>query len=306
MSIEGLKYYLEDKRRVFEFFNSRGFFKNMSDEQFLRKKFKSMMGYPLDLDNPKTFCEKIQWLKLYDRNPLYHQLVDKYAVKKYAAEKLGEEHVLPVLGVWEHFDDIDFDSLPNQFVLKCTHDSGGLAICTDKASFNREAAKAKIEKCLAFDYFQKSREWAYKDVPRKIIAEPYLDSLGKPDSIEYKLICMGGKVVTITVCVGIAHVSLNERTNDTYDRDYKHRTGYAFYKNAPMEPGLPPQIDEIVSYAEKLSEGIPQVRCDFYVHEGKVYFGEMTFYTWSGFMDFEPRECDELLGSYLVLPEKRT
>lgn len=139
-----------------------GFFKNMSDEDFLKMQFKNVFGYPLNLENPKTYSEKLQWLKLYHRNPEYTMMVDKCEVKKYVASKIGEEHIIKTLGIWEHFDDIDFSQLPNQFVLKCTHDSGGLVICTDKSKLNMAAAKKKIEKSLKNDYYMQNREWPYK------------------------------------------------------------------------------------------------------------------------------------------------
>ena len=170
-----------------------GFFKNMSDEDFLKMQFKNVFGYPLDLENPKTYSEKLQWLKLYDRKPEYTMMVDKYEVKKYVASKIGEEHIIKTLGVWDHFDDIDFSKLPNQFVLKCTHDSGGLVICTDKSKLDMVAAKKKIEKSLKNDYYMQNREWPYKNVKRRIIAEEYMVDESGYELKDYKIFAFDGE-----------------------------------------------------------------------------------------------------------------
>lgn len=176
MSIAGLKYYLSSRANMFDFFASRNMLNWMSDEAFLKRKFKLRMGYELDLDNPKTFNEKLQWLKLYDRNPLYTKLVDKYEVRKYIAEKIGEEYLIPLVGgPWNSPNEIDFDALPEQFVLKCTHDSGGVIICKDKSALDIPAAKAKLAKHLKRNYYWTNREWPYKDVPPRIIAEKYME-----------------------------------------------------------------------------------------------------------------------------------
>ena len=287
------------------FLNSKNFYKNLTDEQLIIKLYKANLKETPDLENPTLFTEKLNWLKLYDHRPEYIRMADKYEVKQYVSEKLGPDYVLPALGVWEHFDDINFDALPDQFVLKCTHDSGGFVVCKDKSTFDKEAAKAKIEKCLSMNYFRYHREWVYKNIKPRIIAEPYLDSLGKPDSIEYKLTCCDGKMKMFTVCRGVAHDSLDVRTNDHYDREGNILPFYAFYKNSPVPVPMPPEKDEIIAAAEKLSEGIPQVRVDFYVHNGHVYFGEMTFYTWAGFIEFTPPEWNKTLGDWVTLPEKR-
>ena len=150
-----------------------GFYDSLNDEEFLRKIFQKYQGYPLDLDNPKTFNEKMQWMKLHDRQPEYITMVDKHEAKHYLADRIDSKYIIPTLGVWNSFDDIDFDALPNQFVLKCTHDSGGIVICKDKSTFNKEEARNIINKSLKRDFYLIAREWPYKDVPRRIIAEEY-------------------------------------------------------------------------------------------------------------------------------------
>ena len=251
----------------FKFLSVHGFYKNIPDEEYLKKKFKIMVGYELNLEDPTTFSEKLQWYKLYYHNPILTKLVDKYEVKQFVAEKLGKEHVIPALGVWEQFEDIDFDKLPNQFVLKCTHDSGGQVIVKDKQQFDIRTARKRINNCMKRNYFYSGREWAYKNVPHRIIAEPYIDSLGGENSVEYKLTCFDGVVKLVTVCKGIAHTSLDKRTNDHYDRDLNRLPFYVYYKN-PTEPSvIPEQIHDMIEYAETLSAGLPQVRVDFYLPE---------------------------------------
>lgn len=254
-----------------------------------------------NLKHPQNFTEKLNWLKLHDRRPLYTKLADKCEVKKYVAEKIGSDKIIPLLGVWDHFNEINFDQLPDQFVLKCTHDSGGFWICKDRSNFNQEEARQFFNKELHKNYYWNKREWVYKDIKPRIIAEPYIDSLGKPESFEYKLTCMNGVCKVFTICTGIAHSDFELRTNDHYDRDFNHLPWYAYYKNSKKPVQIPPQAKEIIEYAEKLSEGIPQVRVDFYVINDKVYFGEMTFYTWAGIIEFTPPEWNDIMGSWLDL-----
>lgn len=276
--------------------------KALSDEEYIRLRYRENVGGELDLDNPKTLNEKLNWLKLHDIHPEYTTMVDKYAVKKYVADKVGKQYVVPLYGVWDHFDDIDFDSLPNEFILKVTHDSSGQVICTDKKTFDYDAAKEKLETRLSYNAYEESREYPYRDVPRRIIAEKYIESLGHPDSVEYKLTVMNGEVKFITVCKGKAHDSFEARTNDHYDREGKILPFYAYYKNSEVPVPLPEQTEEMIEISEKLGKGIPYVRIDFYIVDGKVMFGEMTFFTWGGFIQFTPEEWDRKLGDMLELP----
>ncbi len=285
------------------FLASHGFYHSVSDEKYLRRLWKYKMDYELNLDDPRTFCEKMQWLKIHDHNPRYTKLADKYEVKQIVSDIIGPEHVIPLLGVWDSFDDIDFDSLPDQFVLKATHDSGGFVVCRDKSTFDIAAARKKMNKSLKRNFYWGGREWQYKDIPPRIIAEKYIDSLGKRDSVEYKVTCMNGEVKFTTVCTGIAHAAFSDRTNDSYDRELNHMPWYAFYKNSEKPIVLPDQIHEIMKYAEILAKDIPYVRVDFYLVDGTVYFGEMTFYTWDGFLVFDPPEWDLKLGDMLEIPD---
>lgn len=285
----------------FESFGSRGYYNNLTDEEYIRRMFKAKMGYPLNLDEPKTFNEKLQWLKIYDRKPIYTTMVDKYAVKEYVASIIGWEYIIPTLGIWDSFDEIDFASLPNQFVLKCTHDSGGLVICKDKSKLNYASARKKINKSLKTNYFYFGREWPYKDVKPRIIAEAYMEDRGTSELRDYKFFCFGG----VAKCYKV-----------DFDRFIGHRANYFTVDGELMKLGeeiCPPDFDkeniapvtlELMKHlATKLSGTQPFLRTDFYDVDGRVYFGELTFFPASGFGKFIYDGNDELLGSWIKLPD---
>ncbi len=306
--IEKIGKFLTDANYRLAVLEGRGFYSNKSDEEYIRLKWKAFFGGgdTLHLDNPKTLCEKLQWLKLYYRKPEFSTMVDKYEAKKYVAERVGEEHVIPTLGVWERVEDIDFNSLPDKFVLKPTHDSGGLIVCRDKSKLDIENAKAKLAGSLARNYYSGSREWPYKHVKPRIIAEPLVEELGLPDSIEYKTTCFNGKVAFVTICSGIAHAAYELRKNDHFDRNRNKLEWYVNYKPADVTPPIPEQWDELIEFCEALSADVPYLRVDTYIINGRILFGEMTFYTWGGFMHFEPKEWDLKLGEMLQLPEEKS
>lgn len=273
----------------------------LPDAVYLKLVYRARIGRPLNLDSPKGFNEKLQWLKLYDRNPLYTKLVDKAEVKPWVAERIGWEHVVPTLGVWDSFDDIDFGALPERFVLKCTHDSGGLAICRDLSTFDMAAARRKIERSLANNYFWSGREWPYKDVRPRIIAEEYLDPAGEQVGLtDYKVMCFGGQARCEFTCTGRADGNLHV---DFFDTEWNHMPFTRHYPNADVPPEAPERLKDMVAMAERLSEGMPFVRVDFYEVAGQYYFGEMTFYPGSGMEEFDPERWDEELGSWIELPE---
>lgn len=205
-----------------------------SDKTYLRVLHFLNTGKLLRLKNPQTYSEKCQWMKLYYQRPEITRMADKYEVKQYVADRIGKEHVVECYGVWEHFDEIDFDTLPEQFVRKCTHNSGSFVICTDKKSLDKNAAKEKLEAALNANYYLNGHEWVYKNIQPRIIAEKYMDSLGRPDSIEYKITCMGA-VSFVTICGGIAHARYEQRSNDHYTRDWQHMPWYARYKPSGKE-----------------------------------------------------------------------
>ena len=273
----------------------------LSDKAYLKFTYRVKFGRRLDLDDPKTYNEKLQWLKLFNRKPDYTTMVDKYAVKDYVAEKIGEKYIIPTLGVWDSFEDIDFDKLPDQFVLKCTHDSGGLAICRDKSSFDKNAAKEKIEKSLKYNYYKKGgREWPYKDVPRRIIAEQYMEDEKTQELRDYKFFCFDGEVKALFIA---SERYSNEETKfDFFDADFNHLPFTNGHPNAKVLPEKPVCFEEMKELAAKLSVGIPQARIDFYEVNGKVYFGEITFFHWGGMKPFDPEEWDYKFGEWIKLP----
>lgn len=288
---------------LFLTFGHRGFFNWMSDIQYLRIAYQIEMGKKLNLDTPITYNEKLQWLKLYNRMPEYTAMVDKYEVKPIVAKIIGEDYIIPTLGVWNHFDEIDFDKLPNQFVLKCTHDSGGLVVCKDKSKLDRKAAKRKIEQCLKNNFFWGMREWPYKNVKPRVIAEQYMEDKQTKELRDYKFFCFDGEVKALFIAT--ERMKEGEETKfDFFDENYNHLPFTNGHPNAEVLPQKPVCFDEMKVLAAKLSKGIPHVRVDFYEVNGKVYFGEMTFFHWSGFKPFVPEEWDNTFGSWIKLPNR--
>lgn len=285
--------------KIFNVLRGRGLLNGLPDTVYLKCIYNFTFGRKLDLKAPKTFNEKLQWLKLNDRNPLYTKLVDKYEAKKYVADIIGEEYIIPTIGVWDRFDDIDFNSLPDQFVLKCTHDSGGLVICRDKKEFDIEKAKSKIESSLKNNYYYWGREWPYKNVPPRIIAEKYMsDKSG--ELIDYKFFSFNGYVDCVMVCID-RHI--NDPKFYFFDRDWNLKRLNVRGEEAPEGFTLdkPDCMDEMFGIAEKLSENIPFVRVDLYAINGKTYFGEMTFFPDSGFDANLLTKTDEYFGDLIDL-----
>lgn len=280
--------------------NKLGMYDNIPDEQYIKKMFKIKFGKELNLHNPQTFNEKLQWLKLNNRNPEYTKMVDKYNVKKYVGEIIGEDYIIPTLGVWNNFNQIDFSKLPSKFVIKCTHDSGGVVICEDKNKLDFKIAKKIIDKCLKRNYYLSSREWPYKGVKPQIIVEKYLE-MKDENCAEFKLFCYNGKFNWVMVSKGIGHS--NSRTNDAFDKNFKHIPVQLTWPNSSKEILKPAEFDKLIRLSEKLSNDIPQVRVDWYLLNGKIYFGELTFYHAGGFCDFKPPIYDKILGKELVLKD---
>lgn len=273
------------------------------DALYLKILYKGFMGKSLNLKDPKAYSEKLQWLKLYNHDPLYTTLVDKLNVKEYVAKKIGEEHVIPLIASWDNVEDIDWDSLPNQFVMKVSHDSGGLVICKDKSLLDISAAKKKLKKSLKTNYFLEGREWPYKNVPRKILAEQFIqDEHG--ELRDYKWFCFDGVPKMCFIATG-RQIKGKETTFDFFDTDFNHLDFRNGHPNADVLPEKPKGFDRMKELAAILSEGIPHVRVDFYDVNGHIYFGEMTFFHWGGMKPFEPEEWDYKIGSWIHLPEKR-
>lgn len=290
--------YLIHPKGIIIFLASKNLIK-MEDKKFLEEQFQFKMKYRLDLENPKTFNEKLQWLKLYDRKDIYTKMVDKYEAKKYVASIIGEEYIIPTLGVFDKFEDIDFSQLPDQFVIKCTHDSGGVVICKNKETFNYKQAKKKLEKKMKQNFYYKAREWPYKNVKPRIIVEKYMEDVNNEDLTDYKLMCFNGKVKCSFVCM--ERNSKSGLKIDFYDENWKKMNFERHYKNSNHKTKKPCNYEKMVEFSERLSKGIKFVRVDFYEIKDQLYFGKLTFYPGAGYEEFKPFEYDELLGSWINL-----
>jgi len=276
---------------------------SLSDEEFLKLQFfERMSGKILNLEEPKSFNEKMQWLKVYDHNPVYTTMVDKYEVKKYVAGIIGERYIIPTLGVWNNYEEIDFSQLPNQFVLKCTHDSGSTFLVKDKCNIDNRALAQKFKEALGFNYYHYGREWAYKNVPPRIIAEKLMVNLNKEALEDYKIMCFNGKVLCTFTCTD--RFSRDGMKVTFYDTAWKKMPFERHYPSEKKECAKPQSYDEMVGLAERLSANIPFARIDFYEVNGHPYFGEITLYPGCGYEEFTPGEWDEIMGSWLKLPEK--
>jgi len=271
--------------------------KIIPDPFYLQLVYYIKMGKRLDITNPKSFNEKIQWLKLYDRRLEYTKMVDKYEVRKYISEIIGEQYLIPLLGVYNNFEEIDFSKLPNKFVLKCTHDSGGLVICKDKNKFDMEKAKMKINNCFKRNYYFQWREWPYKNIKPRIICEKYMVDESGIELKDYKFMCFNGQVKCLFVCLN--RNSSNGLNVDFYDMDWNPMPFERHYSSSGTTIPKPKNFDMMVEFAKKLSKDIPFVRVDFYETNGQLYFGELTFYPGSGYEEFKPESYDYLLGSWI-------
>ncbi len=278
---------------------------HLPDPLYLRMRYKKAMGEALNLTSPVTFNQKLQYLKLYDRDPRYTTMVDKVAVKDYVAGAIGQSYVIPTIGVWNTPDEIDFESLPPKFVLKCNHNSGlGMCVCKDKSALDISGVKRELQEGLAQDYYLTSREWPYKHVPRRILAEEYLENSEVGGLTDYKVHCFHGRPRFILVCKD--RFAPSGLTEDFFGTDWQHmavkRPGIP---NAAGPIPRPEQLEEMLSLAETLSKDIPFVRVDFYIVDGRIFFSELTFFPASGLSRFEPDGWDRTFGDWLVLPDRR-
>ena len=277
-------------------------FRYISDKTFLKLYFRTYQGYKLNIEEPKTFNEKIQWLKINDKNEKYTELTDKYLVRNYIKEKIGEKYLIPLLGTWNNAKDINFDKLPNQFVLKCNHDSASVIICKDKEKFNKKKAIRKLNKALKYQYFWKSREYNYKNIEPKIIAEKYMVDQKSEELVDYKFFCFNGEPKFIQVDIG----RFTKHIRNYYDIDGSF---------IPVEYGCPNDekiainedinLNEMIRLAKILSKDLIMVRVDLYQVKGKIYFGEMTFHHGGGSMQVKPFKYDEEWGKYIDLNDKK-
>lgn len=282
------------------------FGKFYSDEKYLRKVFPLHMGYELNLDNPQTFNEKLQWLKLYNRDPEYVKMVDKIEAKKYVSSIIGEKYVVPTYAIYNDVNEIDFNALPNQFVLKTTHAGGsvGVVICHDKANFDKKAALKNLSIAMKRNHSNLGREWVYSKIKPRIIAEQLLEV--KPnrtgDLADYKFFCFDGEVKALFV--GSERQTGNVKF-DFFDSDFNHLDFIQGHPQLERRIPKPARFEQMKEIAEKLSKGLPHARIDLYDTGQKIYFGEITFFHFSGFTPFVPKEWDYTFGSWITLPTKR-
>ena len=297
-----VKFARNPKTRI-DMLSRHGFYNWMSDKAFISMKYKTILGRKLNISNPITFNEKLQWLKLNNRRPEYTSYVDKYLVKEYISRVIGAEYVIPTLVVWDDVKNVDYSSLPDRFVLKCTHDSGSIAICKDKSLFDAKGVTSDLSKCLKQNFYYLGREWPYKNVKPRIIAECYLEDQSTNELRDYKFFCFWGKVKCFKV---------------DFDRFTCHKANYYDVNGnllnigemaCPPDPTkdikLPKNLNKMIEFAERLSKEIPFVRIDFYEIEDKVLFGEMTFFPASGFGKFIDERNDYLLGEWLDIEKLR-
>lgn len=275
----------------------------LSDRKFLELSWELRMGRPLDLDNPETFNEKIQWLKLNDRRPEYTMMADKVEVKEWAASVIGEEHVIPTIGVYGSASEIPWDKLPESFVLKCNHDSGGLVVCRDKSQLDRSSAARRLDSCMKRNFFFFSREWCYKDIKRRILCEKYMHEEGSDASlIDYKFFCFNGEPRFMYVSGGLENHStakISFADTDGNPLPFRRLDFAAFEDEIPM----PSDLDGMKAIASQLAEAVGNrfVRVDLYEIGGRVYFSELTFYPCGGYLPFSPAEWDARIGEMLQL-----
>ncbi len=289
---EYILFWLDNKRII-----------TLDDEKYIKLLYELKVKKKLNLENPQTFNEKLQWLKLYDRNPEHMKMVDKYEVKKYVSSIIGEEYIIPTLGIYEKFDDIDFEKLPNQFVIKCTHDSASTIVCKDKNKFDYKMAKNKINRCLKRNYFYQGREWPYKDVKPRIIIEKYMENTDGTAIDDYKFYCFDGKSNYVMIC----------RERDTgnpkfyyYNREWEFQRDMSWDAKKLTEIEIakiskPKDLEKMFEIAETLSKNIKFVRTDLYYINNKIYFGELTFFPLAGIDTTRTKECDEILNNLLSL-----
>ena len=300
MKRETIEYFLKRPGRMIGALGSKGFLNWMPDKMYLSLVFRLNLGYWPDFDAPKTFNEKLNWLKLYDRKPIYTQMVDKYAVREYIAEKIGEDYLIPLVGgPWNSVEEIDLDALPEQFVLKTTHDSGGVVICRDKGSFDREAATAKLQKHLKREYFWGKREWPYKNVKPRIIAEKYMQDGDNQALLDLKFFCFNGEPKIMYMSRDRAE----NPTTDFFDMDFRCLNMRMKDPNSEILPEKPTDFEKMKELAAILSKDNAHLRVDFYYIDSKIYAGELTFFHNGGFTHIYPNEWETTLGSWIELPQ---
>lgn len=286
---------------VLNYLMNKRVFNCLNDETFLKIKYKNIMGKKLNLKNPQTFNEKLQWLKIYDRKPIYTKMVDKYEAKIYAKNIIGNEYIIPTLGIYNSFDEIDFEKLPKQFVMKPTHTSGNVYICLDKNDIDYKKLRKLTKKWLRINYYWMHREWPYKNVKPRIIIEEYIGDLSRDNVKDYKFFVFNGNFAYSFVCS-------ERKTNLKFTFFDKNGEFLDITQdNCPNDKKIskPIKYQEMVELSKKLAKDAIQLRIDFYEVNSKIYFGELTFFDSAGFGKFDPEEWDYKIGEMLELPMNR-
>ena len=271
------------------------------DKLYLKIMYKLKTGHKLNLKNPERYTEKIQWLKLYNRNEGYTDYADKIKVRNIVEKKVGKEYLIPLLGIYDSFDDIDFEKLPDKFVLKCNHDSGSVIICTDKNNFDYAYAKKKLEKALKCNYYIIGREYIYKNIDRKIMVEKYLDDLNGSAANDYKIFIINGKLSHLEICSDrFTNLKLT-----FFDKNKKRLNISEMGEEYDEKIQLPKEIDKMIEIAKNIASDIPLLRVDFYDVNGKIYFGEVAFFDCSGYATYSDDNFDYTIGKKIKLPNLR-
>lgn len=271
----------------------------LPDKLFLQLKYFLIFNEKLDLNNPLTFNQKLQWLKLYDRQDIYTNMVDKYEAKENLSKIIDKKYFIPTIGIYNNFDEINFDKLPEKFVIKCTHDSGGLIICKDKKNLDKKNAKKKINKCLKKNYYLMHREWPYKNIKPRILIEKYMSDNNSEDLIDYKVMCFNGTPQYIFTCT--ERYSPEGLKVTFFDTQWKKQSFQRHYPSSSKKIKKPENLQLMLELSKKLSSNIPFVRVDWYEINGNLYFGELTFYPGAGNEEFTPKEWDYKLGELINL-----
>lgn len=275
----------------------------LPDELYIRWHYYLNHHRRINLTDPKRYTEKLQWLKLYYRDSFWTKLVDKYRVKELVRERIGDEYVVPCYGVWNRTEDIDWDKLPEQFVLKTNHDSGnnGVFICRDKAKIDKVQWTKKINASLKRDTSIPGREWPYRDVKRCVFAEQYLED-ASGELRDYKFFCFNGVVKYLFIAT--ERQSGGEVKFNYFDADFNALDIVQRHPMSDKKIEKPAMFEQMKKIAAKLSEGLPEVRVDLYEVNGRIYFGEYTFFHHGGIAPFHPDKWDLIWGENIILPDK--
>lgn len=289
--------FLKHPKELFIYLARKDCFKWMPDEIYLKIIYYCKTGKRLNLKDPKSYNQKLQWIKLYDRRSEYTTYVDKLKVREYIKEKIGQEYLIPLIEEYDSIEEIKWEELPNKFVLKCTHNSGGNIICTNKEELDIEKTKKKLKKWMKRNWFWHGREWAYKDVIPKIICEQYMSNSDGTLN-DYKILCFNGKAKYIQV----HRDRYINHTQTFYDlKGNRLPFHHKAYKQSSIKKIDVNKLQDIIRLAETLSRGYYQMRVDFYLVEGRPFFGEITLYNFNGFVEMEPDQYNEILGEDIKL-----